>query len=131
MNYIITELITSEKGRSFYLLGQASDKKAAAEIAAAAYKEYNRNASEQNITMITEWLATRKEYSFRLDRKNRLQLSIVALDETKMPEPQLLFRCAPDEDDQLLHKISAELFPNGISKASLPGSGPCRVTPQK
>ena len=68
MLYIISSLITEGQSNTFSLIGAVSDKKKAAELAAAVYKDYNKNASFQNIEMITEWLATRMKHSFRKDK---------------------------------------------------------------
>ena len=119
MDYIVTKLITTEKETCFYLIGHADDKKTAAAIAVAEYKEFNPAASAQNIAMITEWLTMKGEYSFRRDKKNRIQLAISELDQntTKVPEnKQLVFRCISDDD--LLQEISSRLCPDGKSQAS-------------
>mgnify|MGYP000388123768 CR=1 FL=1 len=76
MLYIITKLVTEGQQKAFSIIGASEDKKRAAAIAAEVYKDYNKNASFQNIEMITEWLATRQNYSFRKDKDHRLQLAI-------------------------------------------------------
>ena len=110
MNYIITKLITAKSGTSFYLLGQTESKRRAAEIAADAYKAYNEAASFQNIGMVTEWLETRQEYSFRKDRHNRIQLAITALEGETLPEDKQLIYSASEEEDELLRKVSQALM---------------------
>lgn len=110
MIYIVTKLLTNEKGSFFYILGQSPDKKRAAAIAAEAYKKYNKTASFQNIEMITEWLETRQEYSFRKDKANRLQLAITAMEGEILPEEsQLVYRTSTEEEELLL-KMSKALF---------------------
>ena len=69
MLYIITKLVTEGQQKAFSIIGASEDKKRAAAIAADVYKDYNKNASFQNIEMITEWLATRQNYSFRKDKE--------------------------------------------------------------
>ena len=71
MQYIVTELLTVKKELTFSLIGAYADKKKAAAAAAEVYKDYNKNASLQNVEMITEWLATRQKYSFRKDKEHR------------------------------------------------------------
>ena len=68
MLYIVTKLVTEGQQKAFSIIGASEDKKRAASIAAEVYKDYNKNASFQNIEMITEWLATRQNYSFRKDK---------------------------------------------------------------
>lgn len=80
MLYIVTKLVTEGQQKAFSIIGASEDKKRAASIAAEVYKDYNKNASFQNIEMITEWLATRQNYSFRKDKDHRLQLAITALE---------------------------------------------------
>ena len=119
MDYIITKLITSEGEMKFYLVGHCADKKEASAMAADEYKKFNPNASLQNIAMITEWLALKGEYSFRRDKKNRLQLALRQLGEApRLPEAQqLVFRCISEDD--LLQEIAAKLCPDGKSEARL------------
>ncbi len=123
MHYLITKLLTEGSAVSFHVLGLTEDKKRAASIAADAYKEYNKAASFQNIEMITEWLATRREYSFRRDREHRLQLAITEIEgETLPPEHQLVYS-AEAEEDALMQKVSQALMENGQHTAGrLPGS---------
>lgn len=116
MNYIITKLITEEARTSFYLLGQSEDRKRAARIAADAYRDYNKAASFRNIEMITEWLETRGEYSFRKDRKNRLQLAITPLEGETLPEEAQCIYSASAEEEELMQKISKALI-DGKHKA--------------
>ena len=56
MLYIVTKLVTEGQQKAFSIIGASEDKKRAASIAAEVYKDYNKNASFQNIEMITEWL---------------------------------------------------------------------------
>ena len=86
MLYIVTKLVTEGQQKAFSIIGASEDKKRAASIAAEVYKDYNKNASFQNIEMITEWLATRQNYSFRKDKDHRLQLAITALEGEVQPE---------------------------------------------
>ena len=119
MDYIITKLITSEGEMKFYLVGHCADKKEAAAMAADEYRKFNPDASPQNIAMITEWLTLKGEYSFRRDKKNRIQLAISELspNTTEVPAArQLLFRCI--SEDELLQEVSARLCPDGKSQAS-------------
>ena len=119
MDYIVTKLITTEKETCFYLIGHAGDKKNAAALAAAEYKKFHPDASAQNVAMITEWLTMKLEYSFRRDKKNRIQLAISELspETTEVPAArQLLFRCI--SEDELLQEVSARLCPDGKSQAS-------------
>ena len=60
MLYIITKLITEGQKNTFSIIGAAENIQRAAEIAAEVYKNYNKNASFQNIEMITEWLSPRR-----------------------------------------------------------------------
>ncbi len=110
MNYIVTELLTTEHGTEFYILGQSEDKKRAAQIAIEIYKAYNKVASFQNIEMITEWLETRKSYSFRKDKQNRLQLAITEIDGETLPKEKQLIYSASKEEDELMRKVSQALF---------------------
>lgn len=91
----------------------------AAALAAAEYKKFHPDASAQNVAMITEWLTMKREYSFRRDKKNRIQLAISELspETTEVPAArQLLFRCI--SEDELLQEVSARLCPDGKSQAS-------------
>ena len=65
MFYIVNSLITEEGRQTFSLLGITEDKQQAAALAAEVYKDYNKNASFQNIEMITEWLAAASTPSAR------------------------------------------------------------------
>ena len=47
MNYIVTKLVTEGDSQEFSILGLTQDEGRAAEIAAAAYKEYTTNASQE------------------------------------------------------------------------------------
>ncbi|SHK54191.1 hypothetical protein SAMN05216582_10726 [Selenomonas ruminantium] len=110
MLYIINSLITEGESTTFSLVGVTSDKDKAAQLAADVYKDYNKVASFQNIEMITEWLATRKSYSFRKDKSHRLQLSITELaEESAAPENKIIFSAAA-EQDELMRKVSEALF---------------------
>lgn len=110
MLYIVTCLLTAEESSEFSIIGASADKKKAAAMAAEIYKDYNKVASFQNIEMITEWLATRGNYSFRKDKSHRLQLAITELDETKDdPNKQVIFSAAA-EQDELMRKVSQALF---------------------
>lgn len=110
MLYIINSLVTEGESTAFSLVGVCSDKKKAAELAAEVYKDYNKVASFQNIEMITEWLSTRMNYSFRKDKSHRLQLSITELaDESTAPENKVIFSAAA-EQDELMRKVSEALF---------------------
>ena len=92
-------------------------------MAAEIYKDYNEVASFQNIEMITEWLATRGNYSFRKDKSHRLQLAITELDETKEePNKQVVFYAAA-EQDELMRKVSEALF-EGKHTAQRGGEAP-------
>lgn len=110
MLYIITSLVTEGSHQAFSVIGAAEDKKKAAAIAAEVYKTYNKVASLQNIEMITEWLATRMSYSFRLDKEHRLQLAITELaGETVPADKQVVFNAAAEEDE-LMRRVSQALF---------------------
>lgn len=110
MLYIISSLITDGQANTFSLIGATSEKKRAAELAAAVYKDYNKNASFQNIEMITEWLATRMKHSFRKDKDHRLQLAITPLEGETMPiDKQIVFSAAA-EQDELMRRVSQALF---------------------
>ena len=74
------------------------------------YKDYNKNASFQNIEMITEWLATRLSHSFRLDKDHRLQLAITELDGETLPEDKQLVFSAAAEEEELMRRVSQALF---------------------
>ena len=92
MLYIVSSLVTEGGSQAYSLIGAAETKEKAAELAAEIYKDYNRNASFQNIEMITEWLAPRSSYSFRKDKSHRLQLAISEVDTEKdTPNKQVIF----------------------------------------
>ena len=120
--YIVHQLITDPHGTEFSILGCTDSKKAAAAIAAAAYKEYNKHASEQNVSMITEWLETRMQYSFRSDKDHRLQLSLTEAGEEATKK--VIFQNACAEQDELMRKASEIIF-EGHSRASIGDT--CRV----
>ena len=112
MFYIVNSLITEEGRQAFSLIGLAEDKQQAATLAAEVYKDYNKNASFQNIEMITEWLATRRKYSFRKDKEHRLQLAITeaeSLNQPLAPEAGLVFSAAAEEEE-LARRMSQALF---------------------
>lgn len=110
MLYIISSLITEGQSNTFSLIGAVSDKKTAAELAAAVYKDYNKNASFQNIEMITEWLATRMKHSFRKDKEHRLQLAITPLEGAVLPKDKQTVFSAAAEQDELMRRVSQALF---------------------
>lgn len=110
MLYIISSLITEGQSNTFSLIGAVSDKKKAAELAAAVYKDYNKNASFQNIEMITEWLATRMKHSFRKDKEHRLQLAITPLECEVLPKDKQTIFSAAAEQDELMRRVSQALF---------------------
>ena len=110
MLYIISSLITEGQSNTFSLIGAVSDKKKAAELAAAVYKDYNKNASFQNIEMITEWLATRMKHSFRKDKDHRLQLAITPLEGEVLPKDKQTIFSAAAEQDELMRRVSQALF---------------------
>lgn len=112
MLYIVSSLITEGGSQAYSLIGAAETKEKAAELAAEIYKDYNKNASFQNIEMITEWLATRRKYSFRRDKEHRLQLAITELPETGavLPEETRLVFSAEAEADELSRRMSQALF---------------------
>ena len=110
MQYIVTELLTVKKELTFSLIGAYADKKKAAAAAAEVYKDYNKNASFQNIEMITEWLATRQNYSFRKDKDHRLQLAITPLEGEVQPEEKQLVFSAAAEEEELMRRVSQALF---------------------
>ena len=123
MLYIINSLVTEGDATTFSLVGVASDKNKAAQLAAEVYKDYNKTASFQNIEMITEWLATRKNYSFRKDKSHRLQLAITEPEqESNAPENKLIFSAAA-EQDELMRKVSQALF-EGKHSAERNGDAP-------
>ena len=112
MFYIVHSLITEKDQQTFSLIGLAEDKKQAAALAAEVYKDYNKNASFQNIEMITEWLETRRKYSFRKDKEHRLQLAITEaaeLNQALPAEAGLVFSAAA-EADELSRRMSQALF---------------------
>ena len=112
MLYIVSSLVTEGGSQAYSLIGAAETKEKAAELAAEIYKDYNRNASFQNIEMITEWLATRRKYSFRRDKEHRLQLAITELPETggALPEETRLVFSAEAEAEELSRRMSQALF---------------------
>lgn len=110
MLYIVTKLVTEGQQKAFSIIGASEDKKRAASIAAEVYKDYNKNASFQNIEMITEWLATRQNYSFRKDKDHRLQLAITALEGEVQPEEKQLVFSAAAEEEELMRRVSQALF---------------------
>ena len=112
MLYIVSSLVTEGGSQAYSLIGAAETKEKAAELAAEIYKDYNRNASFQNIEMITEWLATRRKYSFRRDKEHRLQLAITELPETggALPEGTRLVFSAEAEAEELSRRMSQALF---------------------
>ena len=110
MNYVITKLVTEGDTQEFSILGVTQDLGRAAEIAAATYKDYNKNASLQNVEMITEWLRTRKKHSFRRDKDHRLQLAITELDGETPEGGSALVYSASKEQDELMRKMSQALF---------------------
>ena len=110
MLYIVTKLVTEGQQKAFSIIGASEDKKRAASIAAEVYKDYNKNASFQNIEMITEWLATRQNYSFRKDKDHRLQLAITPLEGEVQPEEKQLVFSAAAEEEELMRRVSQALF---------------------
>lgn len=119
MSYVATKLVTTDGKVSFHLLGSFSTLKLAAAAALEEYKNYNKNASFINLEMVEEWLSTRGEYSFRQDRKNRLQLDISQTEEdTVLPaERQVVYTLSAAEDEKNI-SVSQALCPDGISQAS-------------
>ena len=119
MSFVVTKLITSEKGMDFYLIGSFSTLKKAAAAATEEYKNYNKAASFINLEMVNEWLSTRGEYSFRRDARNRLQLDISQVEENQpVPaEHQKLYSCS--EEDKAWVQMSSALVPDGVSKAEI------------
>lgn len=112
MFYIVNSLITEEGRQTFSLLGITEDKQQAAALGAEVYKDYNKNASFQNIEMITEWLATRRKYSFRKDKEHRLQLAITEAGELNqlLPAEAGLVFSAAAEEEELARRMSQALF---------------------
>ena len=110
MLYIVTKLVTEGQQKAFSIIGASEDKKRAASIAAEVYKDYNKNASFQNIEMITEWLATRQNYSFRKDKDHRLQLAVTPVDGETPEGGSALVYSASREQDELMRKMSQALF---------------------
>ena len=112
MFYIVNSLITEEGRQTFSLLGITEDKQQAAALAAEVYKDYNKNASFQNIEMITEWLAPRRKYSFRKDKEHRLQLAITEAGELNqlLPAEAGLVFSAAAEEEELARRMSQALF---------------------
>ncbi|MCR5439819.1 MAG: hypothetical protein PUB49_09870 [Selenomonadaceae bacterium] len=123
MLYIITKLVTEGNKQAFSVIGAVDDKKKAAAIAAEVYKNYNKVASFQNIEMITEWLATRLSYSFRLDKEHRLQLAITELEGETLPEDKQVVFNAAAEEDELMRRVSQALF-EGKHTAERGGQAP-------
>ena len=132
MNYIVTKLITKDTTHDFYLVGLSADRKKAAALAVEAYQAFRPDASAQNIAMITEWLEFRKEYSFRKDKDNRIQLRITGLEPDTAAAEDKLFSCTGggENDDALLLAISKRLS-EGRTTAVSDGQGHCRVLDQK
>ena len=60
--------------------------------------------------MITEWLETRKKYSFRKDKSHRLQLAITPLEGETPEGGSILVYSASQEQDELMRKMSQALF---------------------
>ena len=110
MLYIISQLITEKDDATYSLLGATADLGRAAAIAAAAYRAYNKDASGQNVAMITEWLSTRRKYSFRSDKDHRLQLAITELEGDTMPADQQVVFSESREQDELMRRMSQALF---------------------
>lgn len=112
MLYIVSSLTTEGGSQAYALIGTAESKEKAAALAAGVYKDYNKHASFQNIEMITEWLATRRKYSFRRDKDHRLQLALTEVAETGCalpPEARLVFS-AEAEAEELSRRMSEALF---------------------
>ena len=122
MHYIVTKLVTEGEAQEFSILGLTDDKQRAAEIAARAYKDYNKNASFQNVEMITEWLATRRKHSFRKDKDHRLQLAITPVDGETPEGGSALVYSASKEQDELMRKMSQALF-EGAHNVRRDGNG--------
>ena len=110
MLYLITKLVTEMGNNAFSVVGTAEDKANAAALAAEVYKAYNKAASLQNIEMITEWLKTRRSYSFRKDKAHRLQLAITELEIGAQPADKQLIFSATAEKEELMRKVSEALF---------------------
>ena len=128
MLYIVSSLVTEGQNNTFSLIGVSSEKKTAASLAAAVYKNYNKNASFQNVEMITEWLATRLKHSFRRNKEHRLQLAITPVDGESIPADKQVVFSAQTEQDELMRKVSEALF-EGKHSASRPGSKPMPTCP--
>lgn len=122
MHYIVTKLVTEGDAQEFSILGLTDDKQRAAEIAATTYKDYNKNASFQNVEMITEWLATRMKHSFRKDKDHRLQLAITPVDGETPEGGSALVYSASREQDELMRKMSQALF-EGAHNVRRDGNG--------
>ena len=122
MHYIVTKLVTEGEAQEFSILGLTDDKQRAAEIAARAYKDYNKNASFQNVEMITEWLATRMKHSFRKDKDHRLQLAVTPVDGETPEGGSALVYSASREQDELMRKMSQALF-EGAHNVRRDGNG--------
>lgn len=112
MFYIVHSLLTEKDRQTFSLVGLSEDKKKAAALAAEVYRDYNKNASFQNLEMITEWLETRRKYSFRRDKEHRLQLAITEAEELDKPltaDKGMIFSAAAEEEE-LSRRMSQALF---------------------
>ncbi len=118
MSFVVTKLITSEKGMDFYLIGSFSTLKKAAAAATEEYKNYNKAASFINLEMVNEWLGTRGEYSFRQDKRNRIQLDISETnDDTLIPaKHQRIYSCHEEAETANL-ELSQSMVKDGINKA--------------
>ena len=118
MAYVVTKLVTTEESIDFSLLGAFSDMKQAAAAATDVYKDYNKKASFVNLEMVNEWLGTRGEYSFRQDKRNRIQLDISETnDDTLIPaEHQRIYSCHEEAETANL-ELSQSMVKDGINKA--------------
>ncbi|MGO5485480.1 hypothetical protein ACTQV0_03485 [Selenomonas montiformis] len=125
MLYIITKLITEGQKNTFSIIGAAENIQRAAEIAAEVYKNYNKNASFQNIEMITEWLSTRRAYSFRPDKEHRLQLAITQLEGEILPDDQQVVFSAAAEEEELMRRVSQALFEGKHTAERTPSAASC------
>lgn len=115
--YIVTKLISTPEGCEFYMLGGYATLKEAANIATDEYKEYNKKASFVNLEMVNEWLGTRGEYSFRMDKQHRIQLDISQVEEGQSipAEHQRIYNYVKDESAQL--QMSQNICPDGTTVA--------------
>ena len=125
MHYIVTKLVTEGDAQEFSILGLTDDKQRAAEIAATTYKDYNKNASFQNVEMITEWLSTRRAYSFRPDKEHRLQLAITQLEGEILPDDQQVVFSAAAEEEELMRRVSQALFEGKHTAERTPSAASC------